>query len=62
MLKAVAGLLCLGDSAYLLWAAMPGGPLHAWLVQRNALSDLYTLGFVFMTVLGMALLVQAALG
>jgi hypothetical protein len=61
MLKAFAGLLCLGGSAGLLWAGKPGGPLHALLVRRRALGDLYTLAFVAMAALSMALLVHAAL-
>ena len=61
MLKAFAGLLCLGSSAGLLWAGKPGGPLHASLVRRPALGDLYTLAFVAVAVLGVALLIYAAL-
>jgi hypothetical protein len=52
MLKAFAGLL---------WVGKPGDPLHALLVRRRALGDLYTLAFVAMAVLSMALLVHAAL-
>ena len=61
MLEAFAGILCLGGSAGLLWAGKPGGPWHASLVRRRALGDLYTLAFVAMAVLSMALLVHASL-
>ena len=41
---------------------MPGGPLHAPLVRRRGLGDLYTLLLVAVSVLGGALLVNAAEG
>jgi hypothetical protein len=62
MLMAFAGLLCLAGSACLLRPGMPGGRLHAPLVRRRGLGDLYTLLLVAVSVLGGALLVNAAVG
>jgi hypothetical protein len=62
MLKALAGLLCLVGSAYLIRVGKPGGPPHATLVRWRALGDLYTLLFVAMVALGGGLLVHTAAG